>query len=400
MAEVPVSYFPDVRCAWSMQLVEQHATEILTSRNGREQRRGQYAAAGYRRWSASSDALNQSDRAAVVKFLRARRGRLDAFYFWSPAPALYTDVAVGTVAAQTRLIIPYKNSTITDTRVGGSTRGFTLNRLTPRSSTFAALRMVSASTQYVDAGASASLKNAGDIAIAAWVNLSTLGGNTAIAGNYTPNASGFRFWVSPSGELVLSTAFVASITEVSSTAPAVVVAGAWYHVAAVKASNVVTFYVNGTAVAGGGAVTNQVAATANFTIGQAGNAALLWDGMISDVRSYSQSLSAGNIASLFAGVDIPQTTLVGWWKLVDGTGTTTADASGTANTGTLTSGPVWVGGEDEVIFGAPQTGAVTATLTGRERLVCRSDMDAYAQSFIQDGAGARSIFQLAIKEVY
>jgi hypothetical protein len=38
------------------------------------------------------------------------------------------------------------------------------------------------------------------------------------------------------------------------------------------------------------------------------------------------------------------TGLVGWWKLVDGAGTTCLDASGNANTGTTHNAPTWVAG--------------------------------------------------------
>jgi chitodextrinase len=39
-----------------------------------------------------------------------------------------------------------------------------------------------------------------------------------------------------------------------------------------------------------------------------------------------------------------QTGPVGWWKLDEGAGTTTADSSGNSNTGTLTNGPTWATG--------------------------------------------------------
>ncbi len=36
--------------------------------------------------------------------------------------------------------------------------------------------------------------------------------------------------------------------------------------------------------------------------------------------------------------------LVGWWKLDDGSGTTAKDSSGQGHNGTLTNGPIWTTG--------------------------------------------------------
>lgn len=46
----------------------------------------------------------------------------------------------------------------------------------------------------------------------------------------------------------------------------------------------------------------------------------------------------------FAHADIT-TSLQGWWKLDDGSGTSAADSSGNANTGTLSNTPTWVTGK-------------------------------------------------------
>src|SRR3989344_6172261 len=64
------------------------------------------------------------------------------------------------------------------------------------------------------------------------------------------------------------------------------------------------------------------------------------------------SASLQNILSLLGKLIIPQETaqaqttgLVGHWKFDEGLGTTANDASGSANTGTLTNGPVWTAGK-------------------------------------------------------
>lgn len=68
-----------------------------------------------------------------------------------------------------------------------------------------------------------------------------------------------------------------------------------------------------------------------------------------------------NIPHLAQQVFQPRTTagsdfttgLVGWWKLNEGSGTSTADATGNGNTGTLTNGPTWGTGPNstgDVVF--------------------------------------------------
>lgn len=87
-----------------------------------------------------------------------------------------------------------------------------------------------------------------------------------------------------------------------------------------------------------------------------------------------------------------QTGPVGWWKLDEGTGTTTADSSGSGNNGTLVNSPAWVSGRvgpGALSFGGTtsyvnvtnsgnlnnlyQTGmTVTAWIPSGERRRCRS----------------------------
>ncbi len=50
------------------------------------------------------------------------------------------------------------------------------------------------------------------------------------------------------------------------------------------------------------------------------------------------------ITAVYAFSPNNDASLVGWWKLDDGTGTTALDSSGKGNTGTLTGGPTWVAG--------------------------------------------------------
>jgi len=82
------------------------------------------------------------------------------------------------------------------------------------------------------------------------------------------------------------------------------------------------------------------------------NSWFYFNGTIDDVRIYNRALSAVDIAGLYqySGTTIippagcAPTGLVGWWKMDEGTGTTTADSSGGGNTGTLVAAPTWTTG--------------------------------------------------------
>lgn len=77
------------------------------------------------------------------------------------------------------------------------------------------------------------------------------------------------------------------------------------------------------------------------------------DGNLDDVRVYNRALSASEIVSLHtsgtAKLNVSQDSnltkgLAGYWKFDDGSGTTAADSSTNANTGTLVSTPTWTTG--------------------------------------------------------
>lgn len=108
MSENPTTYFPDVLVQWGMQFVKRHRTELIEYRSGREQRRAVFGATGFEVYSAKSDVLKQAIRALVYNHLDSMRGRYGAFYFWRPDPANYTNYAVGTVTAQSSIIVPFK----------------------------------------------------------------------------------------------------------------------------------------------------------------------------------------------------------------------------------------------------------------------------------------------------
>ena len=68
------------------------------------------------------------------------------------------------------------------------------------------------------------------------------------------------------------------------------------------------------------------------------------NGSLDDLRVYSRDLSSEEIWALYK-MELANG-LVGWWKMDEGSGSSTADASNNGNAGTLVSGPTWVVGSD------------------------------------------------------
>ena len=127
--------------------------------------------------------------------------------------------------------------------------------------------------------------------------------------------------------------------------------GVWYHAAATYDGTTWRLYLNG--------VLDSQVAVGSFTprsdsiqhagIGTAmtstGLAAGFFQGTLDEVRIWNVARSAAEIQGTMAGplATVPAS-LIGRWALNEAAGTTTADSSGRADTGTLTNGPAWVAG--------------------------------------------------------
>ena len=133
----------------------------------------------------------------------------------------------------------------------------------------------------------------------------------------------------------------------------------WQHIAFVYDGATVELYTNGRDV-GGGAKTGTLATSGavNANIGRnPGSNGNYFPGIIDDVRIYSTALSASDIFQLSLPGKMTVNTpvedslsqgLLGYWKLDEGTGTSTvADSSGNGNSGTMNSmeSGDWVAGK-------------------------------------------------------
>ncbi len=124
------------------------------------------------------------------------------------------------------------------------------------------------------------------------------------------------------------------------------VTNTWQHVGFTYDGETLISYYNGAQVATdtspSGTIDNS---SSNINIGQNTNyAGRNFTGLIDDVRIYNRALSSGDVSELYANGN-PGGSLVGWWKLDEGSGTITEDASGNGNHGTLTNGPAWITGK-------------------------------------------------------
>lgn len=130
----------------------------------------------------------------------------------------------------------------------------------------------------------------------------------------------------------------------------------WSHIAVSYDGTSVRVYVNG----------SQAGSTTARTLGssvanmQMGGASLLdsgnyyFPGTVDDLRVYNRLLSSTEIAALYSTTSRIakikgglERGLITHWSLDDATSTVATDSSGSGNSGTLTSGPAWIGGKQD-----------------------------------------------------
>lgn len=180
-----------------------------------------------------------------------------------------------------------------------------------------------------------SLRAAGAWTLEAWIKpTAAVAGHRHIAGknNYEisvePSGSGFRALA----ELRIGG------TWFSAASPAYAL-NQWYHIAGTYDGSVLRIFVNGT-LAGSQAATGNVDQTTNpFYIGSADGAGDIFNGSIDEVRLSSTARYTAGFSRPTAPWT-PDAATRGLWHLDEGSGSTTADATG-ANNGTLTNGPAW-----------------------------------------------------------
>lgn len=412
MSETAQGYLPDFFVKAMPDVPEVHSTEVLRGRAGGRQAAARFRVGGYKQIVAQSVPLLQPERLALRAFLSAKRGRFTPFYVWHPNAQLREGFACGTVTAAARFVVPFKitgaigggaplaaiKGSITDVRVGGVSRSFNRISLLPKAGTYATLRMYG-SAAAVNCGADSTLRPTGDMSVTAWIYVVSFAALPYIIGSHNSVTSGFGFHVDATGHLRFFTSNAGVVSTALSTGT--VPLGVWTHVTASRSAGTVSFYINAVA-SGSGAVSNPATPTLSFFVGSNPLASNAMDGMISDVRFYDSAISAGEVTNIKNGSATPTANLRGWWRLQEGYGTATADLSGYGNNGTLSGAPspLWVSGEEEIIFsGGAQTGVVTAWGTFRERLLMAYASDTIGESYWAESSDPYAIVNLPLEEV-
>ncbi len=153
----------------------------------------------------------------------------------------------------------------------------------------------------------------------------------------------YGIWIDPGNQWVYGTGTLPS--DFNNITGSIVTTG-WHHIAIVQTGSVDrNLFVDGVSV-GTGTVHNSDG-TGLLRFGRSGNNFEVFEGGILDeVSIFNTNLSSATI-NTWKNVSITSAhpnyaNLVGYWKLDEGTGTTTADASGHGLTGALVNSPVWV----------------------------------------------------------
>jgi hypothetical protein len=307
------------------------------------------------------------------------------------------NASLGTVTASTTHIIPWKALRVDDIRVGGVSQTFASRALTPRDGAYAAL-LFDGSASYVDCGSNASLRPTSAMTLAAWVWVRSTSSTQIILSNENANASGFSLGIDNTGKPFFRTSQAGAATTLTSSTA--ISAETWTHIAVRFSATTATIYINGVAAGTSSSINAAVTATLSFRIGRGGSMTNVISGMIADARVYNTQQSAAEVSNIYNGEATPTSALKGHWLLDEGYSTTATDSSGTGNTGTLQSSPRWVGGETEIVFpGGPQTGAVTGSLLGRERVIARSNRKSVGQGFVPMVADVLTSFPVELLEL-
>jgi hypothetical protein len=131
--------------------------------------------------------------------------------------------------------------------------------------------------------------------------------------------------------------------------------GTWYHVVGTFDGSTIKIFFNGqlnNTLSYSGAIGNS---TANLIFSENFNG-YRFDGKLDEVRIYNRALSPAEVSQLYNFAPGP----VGYWKMDEGSGTTTVDASGNGNNGTLSGTTAWNNGKYGKGIGFSNTAAVSA----------------------------------------
>ncbi|MBU1989074.1 MAG: LamG domain-containing protein, partial [Nanoarchaeota archaeon] len=192
----------------------------------------------------------------------------------------------------------------------------------------------------IDCGIDSSLDLGTNMTIEAWIYPTGYGegGYGTIVARGAGDGTGYQFYTRNASQ---SLAIWDAGNEVSTTDS--IELNAWQHVAVViNGGNLSKFYVNGNDVT---LATNFDLATSGsntFYIGSFDGATDTFDGIIDEVRIWSEARTQEEIQqNMFKQLIGSESNLNGYWRLNENVGTTAYDETINNNDGVLTSGPTW-----------------------------------------------------------
>jgi hypothetical protein len=193
------------------------------------------------------------------------------------------------------------------------------------------------SSNYVNIPSASDLDIVGAITIEAWLNITSFHSNwnyVLFHGNYKYE---FGFY-NTDGKPRFKPYSTAGSYEVAGNALST---GKWYHIAGVRNGSSVKIYVNGVLKSSRSDFSGDLKSGAYMQIGGQQGPSDCFNGTIDEVRIWNVERTADSIRADMCRKVGPGNGLVACWRLDDGSGTTTADASSNGHTGTLVGPPTW-----------------------------------------------------------
>jgi len=176
-----------------------------------------------------------------------------------------------------------------------------------------------------------------NVTLEAWVNWE---GQTGISPGIIyhghSGSSGYGLIVQADSTLGILCGGVAFATT-STTLPT----GAWHHVAVVRDNGTWKLYLDGIEKSVSNSTTTPAQPTGNCTIGSVSSGTQPFKGKIDEVRLWTVARSQAQIRSGYGSLNGNETGLAAYWRLDEGSGSTTGDGSGHGKTATLVNSPTW-----------------------------------------------------------
>ena len=167
---------------------------------------------------------------------------------------------------------------------------------------------LNSTTQYLDAGNSASLNLTNNFSISTWVKTNAIGAVQIIvaksAGNYTESQYEVRLTATGVPELIATN----GTGVFSGTDNTPLIPNTWYHLVGVMDNKVMKVYINSRVGSAPATLTGTQSTTAeDVFIGKGGNlygTGNYFNGLIDDVRIYNKALSAQEIQNIYSAAKI------------------------------------------------------------------------------------------------